>query len=183
MKTHLLANQLAKLGAVLALTLVAPASVPSSHAGPAHAQRACHRVTIKATIMCQFNYDLPGWEGRAIVSINGGEAKTALLKTIGTPPEFKKDNTPYGHETNTFTFDDGSGSITISGPWDSSWSGTPGLLDYYSLSKVDGGTGDYAGIAGTVFTTGPFLMPYPQIPGVNAFYIGEMYGLVRGLAD
>jgi hypothetical protein len=79
-------------------------------------------------------------------------------------------------------FEDGS-TITLSGPWDSSWSGTPGLLVYYSVSKVDGGTGDYAGITGTVFTTGPFLMPMPPTPGVKALYIGEMYGLVRGLAN
>jgi hypothetical protein len=179
MKAHTITSRLVKFGVLFALALVASTSVPSSFAGPAHAQRACHRVTIKATIMCQFNYAVMGWEGRAIVSINGGEAKTATLETTGTPPEFKEDGAPYGYEVNKFIFDDGSGSFVVSGAWESSWTGTPGLLEYRSVGKVDQGLGDYEGISGWVVTAGPFLTPMPPTPGVIPLYIGEMFGLVR----
>jgi hypothetical protein len=184
MKTHTIVSQFQKIGLLLALTLVVPASVPSSSmAGPHDHARACHRVELKGTITSQFNYTFMGWEGRALISINGGEARWATMVTTGSPPQFKEDGAPYGTEINQFIFEDGSGSFEVSGPWESSWSGTPGLLDYYSVAQLGKGTGDYAGITGTVVTVGPFLMPTPPSPNLNTLFIGEMYGLVRGLAQ
>lgn len=183
MKTHTITSQLAKFGVLFALTFVAPAGIPTSYAGPAHAPRACHRVILKGTVMSQFNYTVMGWEGRALISINGGEAKWATMVTTGSPPQFKKDGAPFGTEINVFIFEDGSGSFELSGPWESSWSGTPGLLDYYSVAQLAKGTGDYEGITGTVVTVGPFLMPTPENPNLNTLYIGEMYGLVRRLSN
>jgi hypothetical protein len=177
-------SPLQKLGLLLALTLVVPASVPSSSlAGPPDHARACHRVALKGTIMSKFNYTLVTWQGRALISLDGGPAREATVVTISGDLQFKEDGAPYGTELNQIIFDDGSGSFEISARWESSWTGTPGLLDFYSVGKLQNGTGDYAGIAGPLITIGPFLSPFPQFNNVDTLFIGEMYGSVRGLAQ
>lgn len=163
-------NRVAVVVAVLvALTLVGAASRAGTSAAP-----------MKATVYGHFDYNQDVWVGTILISFRGEAPVAGTFKSVNTSISFKKGGAVEGTETMKVTLPAGTFDV------ESRFSGVPGstpyLMNLHEVGVITNGTGLYANLSGSVSAQGPYINPFPPIPGgFPAGFIGELHGAVHGL--
>jgi len=108
--------------------------------------------------------------GSATLVIRGQEKSADLLVTVLAPPVVSDDGVQHVVASHTFTFTDGSGSITTSDKEVAEPTEIPGLYTLNANMNVVSGTGVYEGVSGRLTAHG--TIDFRALPAAEFEIVG-----------